>query len=302
MRNLGVVARPVDDAVHQRQQRIRRERVLERRDLVRHAPEGPDVGLQRVRLVLAHLRTQVIRRPSHGGGEIVRPLQHARDTEIPELHDAAAAEEDVLRLQIAVHNAHGVDVVQRERDLRGPVQDLALREVSARVRFASALDVREQVALLGVRGHDAQAVAAMRRDALLTSRASPFERRLLLLLLLLLRGGQETLLVRDDVRVLDLRQKLRLRERLPARGDVVHGYAFRDVAPVLLQMRHDVARAVVAVPDDVAERVLLHRDSKHRRVACRARRRAPEHRPSRTRPSRACLFAPTRDGGRSRAR
>ena len=59
-----------------------------------------------------------------------------------------------------MHHAHGVDVVQGQRDLRGPVQDLALGEVPARVRFPRALDVREQVTLLGVRGHDAQAIAA----------------------------------------------------------------------------------------------------------------------------------------------
>ena len=64
--------------------------------------------------------------------------------------------------------------------------------------------------------------------------------------------------------MLDLREQLRLRERLTARGDVVHGDALRDVMPVFLLVRHDVARAVVAVADDVAERVLLHLDHRAR--------------------------------------
>jgi hypothetical protein len=156
-----------------------------------------------------------------------------------------------------------VDVVQRERDLRGPVQDLALREVPSGVRFPRALDVREQVTLLGVRGHDAQAIAAAEAAASVSALtvSIAFDVNVVVVVVVVIGGGQETLLVRDDVRVLNLRQKLRLRERLTACGDVVYGDALRDVMPVFLLMRHDVARAVVAVADDVAERVLLHRDS-----------------------------------------
>ena len=161
-----------------------------------------------------------------------------------------------------MHHAHGVDVVQRERDLRGPVQDLALREVPSGVRFPRALDVREQVTLLGVRGHDAQAIAAAEAAASVSALTVSIAFDVVdVVVVVVIGGGQETLLVRDDVRVLNLRQKLRLRERLTARGDVVYGDALRDVMPVFLLMRHDVARAVVAVADDVAEVVLLHRDS-----------------------------------------
>ena len=137
-------------------------------------------------MVGAHLGGEVVGGAGDGGGEVVRALEDAGDAEIAEFDDAAATEEDVLRLEVAVHDAESVDVVERERDLRRPVEHLALGKVSP--RLARAADVGEQVALLGVRGDDAQ--------------------RLGLLL-------EKRLLVRDDVRVAQLRQELRLRSASP---------------------------------------------------------------------------------------
>eukprot|EP00982_Pelagococcus_subviridis_P008454 30843-Pelagococcus_subviridis.AAC.5 len=82
-------ARPVDDLEHQRQQRVRGERVAQRRDLVRDAAERPHVGFERVRLVRAHLRGEVIRRPRHRRREVVCALQHLRDAKVAQLHHAA---------------------------------------------------------------------------------------------------------------------------------------------------------------------------------------------------------------------
>ena len=209
-------------------------------NLVRDASEGPDVGLEGVGLVGAHLGGEVVGGAGDGGGEVVRALEDAGDAEIAEFDDAAATEEDVLRLEVAVHDAESVDVVERERDLRRPVEHLALGKVSP--RLARAADVGEQVALLGVRGDDAQ--------------------RLGLLL-------EKRLLVRDDVRVAQLRQELRLRERLAALRHLVHGDLLRHVRTALLAVHHQVARPVVSTPDHLAELVLLHR------ARSRSRGRAP---------------------------
>ena len=218
----------------------------QRRDLVRDAPEAPDVGFEIVRLILAHLRAEVVGRARDGGREVVRALQDAADAEIAELHDAAAAEEDVLGLQVAVHDAEGVDVVQRERDLRDPVEDLALGEGPR--ELARVPNVREQVALLCVRGDDAEVLAP---------------------------GIEEGFLVRDDVRVLELAQELRLRERLAALAHLVHGDLLRDVRPALAAVDDEVARAVVAVADDLAEVVLLHGGREARIRPSRPRRDPP---------------------------
>ena len=120
-------------------------------------------------------------------------------------------------------------MVERERDLRRPVEHLALGKVSP--RLARAADVGEQVALLGVGGDDAQ--------------------RLGLLL-------EEGLLVRDDVRVAQLREEL----RLPAPRRAAPSCAPGSSSPRTdgaLAVHHEVARPVVTAPDHLAELVLLHR-------------------------------------------
>ena len=146
--------RAVDDLIHEAQQGIRREGVAQRGDLVRDAAERPHVALERVRLVGAHLGGEIVGRARHRGGKVIGPLQHPADAKVPELDHPAAAEEDVLGLQVAVHHAHAVDVVQRQGDLSHPVQHLPLREIPAR-GFRSR-DVREQVAVLREGGDDAE--------------------------------------------------------------------------------------------------------------------------------------------------
>ena len=231
--------RAVDDLVHEAQQRIGGERVTQGGDLVRHAPERPHVALERVRLVGAHLRGEVVGRARHRGGKVVCSLQHPADAEVAQLDHPAAAEEDVLGLQVAVHDAHAVDVVQRECDLGDPVQHLPLREIPA--SGFRARDVGEQVAVLRECGDDAQGLVVI---------------------------AQEGLLVSYDVRVAQPGQQLRLAQSLALFLHLVDRDALHHVRATLRDVGDEVHGAVVAVADLLAELILLHGER-------RARRRAP---------------------------
>ena len=131
-----------------------RENVAERRAVERESPgqalerdgaERPEVGAQvdrvgALRLLGAHVR----RRPedlAHLGAS-ARPARELRDAEIDELRDLVvvlAGEEDVLGLQIAVDDSHGVRAREASRDLSDDT------EGGGDVELADELEARRQV-------------------------------------------------------------------------------------------------------------------------------------------------------------
>ena len=116
-------------------------------------------------MVGAHLGGEVVGGAGDGGGEVVRALEDAGDAEIAEFDDAAATEEDVLRLEVAVHDAESVDVVERERDLRRPVEHLALGKVSPRLRARRMWVNRSPSSAYAVTMHR-DSVSSSRKDSL----------------------------------------------------------------------------------------------------------------------------------------
>ena len=62
------------------------ERALQAGALVAHAAERPHVGLLVVRLALAHLRRDVVRRAEHRDRRAARRRQLLRDAEVAHLH------------------------------------------------------------------------------------------------------------------------------------------------------------------------------------------------------------------------
>ena len=55
---------------------------------------------------------------------VISVLQHPSDAEITDLDAPVGRHEDVLRLQVSVQNLPVVDVLDCERHLNEPVQDL----------------------------------------------------------------------------------------------------------------------------------------------------------------------------------
>ena len=148
-------------------------RLLQRTHLVEDAAQRPHVALVGVGLVLADLGRHVVRCADHSARCRHRALHNLRDPKVAQLHEVFG-DEDVLRLEVAVQDLLGVDVVQRHHQLDEPVEHLGLREVIFLLR--PPLDGCREVAALTVGHHDAQAVAvqevlAVPHDARVVQRA-----------------------------------------------------------------------------------------------------------------------------------
>jgi len=126
-----------------------------------------------VRLVLANLRGQIVRRPHRGGRERGRARQHLAHAKVPQSQRPVRGDEDVLRLQIpakkraheetkrnvvrmSVMNDDGradyeyspvkhlavVDVFQPEEQLREHVHDAALGQRRGALSFRKLIGRR----------------------------------------------------------------------------------------------------------------------------------------------------------------
>ena len=95
------------------------ERQLADGELVEHDADGEHVGAEVERPALDVLGRHVRRRAEQLAGH-GQPLEvdHVRDAEVHQLHDAVGPDHDVLGLDVAVQDAAGVRVGERARDLR----------------------------------------------------------------------------------------------------------------------------------------------------------------------------------------
>ena len=90
--------------------------------LVEDHADRVDVRARRGRLALRLFRRDVLRRPHHGtGGGDVRALAGAGDAEVGDACSALVVDQDVLGLQVAVHDPLAVREAGRVQDLTGEV-------------------------------------------------------------------------------------------------------------------------------------------------------------------------------------
>ena len=140
---------PLEDARDERGHVVAVEGALARAQLKEEAAERPHVGLVPVLLASVELRAHVEGRAHTRGRQAL--VHHLGDAKVAELEESRRGDEDVLRLEVAVQDAALVHVVQRERQLHQPLQDLLLRE-----RLACHRDPPRQVGTRTVpvmRGH-----------------------------------------------------------------------------------------------------------------------------------------------------
>mmetsp|Transcript_33108 Transcript_33108/g.87552 ORF Transcript_33108/g.87552 Transcript_33108/m.87552 type:complete len:430 (+) Transcript_33108:38-1327(+) len=116
------------DLLHQRLDVLGVEGHAQGGHLVNHAPQGPDVAAERVRLLLADLGTEVVGRTDGRPRECCGVLQHLGDAEVAHPQPVGGREEQVLALEVAVEDVLVVHVLQRQGPLGEPPQNLALLE------------------------------------------------------------------------------------------------------------------------------------------------------------------------------
>ena len=93
------------------------EGVLEGGHLVQDASHGPQVGLVVVRLILADLRAQVVRRPDTSFRKLGCPVKNPSDAEVSELNNKSRCDKNILSLDVTVENVTAMDVVDSETEL-----------------------------------------------------------------------------------------------------------------------------------------------------------------------------------------
>mmetsp|Transcript_16696 Transcript_16696/g.42109 ORF Transcript_16696/g.42109 Transcript_16696/m.42109 type:complete len:350 (-) Transcript_16696:13-1062(-) len=142
-----------DDLVDKLRHRLRLEGRPQRQHFKEQAAERPDVTLEGVRLPLAPLGRHIARR-AHLSHRQLRVSQHPRDAEVAQLHHAVGREEDVLQRQVAVDDAEAVDVLEREEQLREPLE--RLRQLDAPPRLPHLVQPVREVAAARVLHGDAQ--------------------------------------------------------------------------------------------------------------------------------------------------
>mmetsp|Transcript_108361 Transcript_108361/g.305554 ORF Transcript_108361/g.305554 Transcript_108361/m.305554 type:complete len:288 (+) Transcript_108361:732-1595(+) len=205
------------------------ERHLERQHLVKTHTETPNVGLEIVRLVFTNLRRQIMwradarLRAAHG-----RP-EHFGNAKITQLHHPGGSQKHILALQVAMHDPSSVHEMQSESELAEYSDRVTLWEMLARP--PSALDGGCQITPIRVFHDDAQ------RGIL-----------------------KESLVVADDIRMLQRPQDLDLLQRLLM--------AFRVHAGQVHLLDHPqlalVLRAAWPVPRRFARRHWRGPHKKHR--------------------------------------
>ncbi len=138
-----------DDLVQHRVQRLAPERLLQREELVEHGPGREQVRARVDGAALGLLGRHVVgRAQDHAAARDAGARAQARQAEVQQLDLPARADQDVGRLDVAVHDAARVGVAEAGADLQEDAH--ALGQGDRRL----ALDQRAQVvALEQLHGH-----------------------------------------------------------------------------------------------------------------------------------------------------
>ena len=99
--------------------------------MVQCAPDGPDVNLEIIWLLLHEFWRQVQRRADSRSVQSDLTGHDLGHAQIADLDPPVPCQEDVQTLDISVHDVLGVQVLDRHADLVCKVPDVFLREVLA---------------------------------------------------------------------------------------------------------------------------------------------------------------------------
>ena len=91
---------------------------------VENATQRPNIRFLVVRFLLANFWRKVVRSSNGSLSTVVGVLQHTRDAEISDLDGSVLVHENVLSLQVSVQNFSVVDVLDGQRHLHKPVENL----------------------------------------------------------------------------------------------------------------------------------------------------------------------------------
>ena len=130
LKRLLVVAQDLVDKPHFKRSAsfLRLEWVVEVAHLVEHDAEGPDVGLETVRLFQEDLRRHVVVSAHLPHGFSESRLKLLGSAEVCNLDDSVGHSQDIVRLQVTVDDVLFVHVLQTKANLHEPLQDLLLIE------------------------------------------------------------------------------------------------------------------------------------------------------------------------------
>ena len=123
----------LENVVDDRQVAVAAKRALSGEHLVEHDAERPEVGATVHGLALDLLRSHV-RHRSHGRSRARRPgaIEQLRDAEVHDLDEPVTRDHQVRRLDVAMHDARAMGLVQPPRNLQREVERFRHRERPAR--------------------------------------------------------------------------------------------------------------------------------------------------------------------------
>ena len=110
-------------------------------DVVEDAAQGPHVRLVVVGVPPQHLHRHVQRGAAVGGGQVTRPLQVLRKTEISDFDVPIFGQENICRLQISMDDFVPLKIFQRRAQLLEPDLDSFLRKWFATLRFDGSIQI-----------------------------------------------------------------------------------------------------------------------------------------------------------------
>lgn len=90
-------------------------------ELIKDDTHRPHIALEIVGLTLDDLRGEVVRRSDDSPRILHGRIKYLRDSEVPDLDDSRAGEEDVLPLEVAMEDLPIMDVLQAETYLGKPL-------------------------------------------------------------------------------------------------------------------------------------------------------------------------------------
>ena len=128
--------------------------MLQRTELVEHAPQGPNIRLEVVGFLLANLWREVVRCAYFCRGKSILAGEYFGDAHIADAYLMVLREEDVQRLQIAVHDVLGVQVVDSHAYLNENTPHHIFRKQAG----VAPLEVGAEIPALAVLHYDVNAL------------------------------------------------------------------------------------------------------------------------------------------------
>lgn len=110
-------------------------------ELIKDDTHGPHITLEVVGLALDDLRREVVWRSDNSPSVLHGRGKYLSDTEVTNLYDSRASEEDVLTLEVTMEDLPIMDVFKTETDLGKPLEHLLLTKWLAPLLFNFVLQI-----------------------------------------------------------------------------------------------------------------------------------------------------------------